>query len=105
METLRETRFTKRYDIVSEEKAGGAVYTPKGLADFVSQQIAAAIEDLTNRTFPSNPRPRNRPWRTSRQPCRAPLSPAEDQDRSLWLRDRSKSPRYCPGPARTTIPR
>ena len=47
MDTLRETRFTKRYDIVSEEKAGGAVYTPKVLADFVSQQIAETVEGLT----------------------------------------------------------
>ena len=42
MGALRETHFTKRYDIVTEEKAGGAVYTPKALADFVSQQMAEA---------------------------------------------------------------
>ncbi len=45
MPTFHPTRFTKRYDIVTEEKAGGAVYTPKVLADFVSQQIAEAVED------------------------------------------------------------
>ena len=47
MEALRETRSTKRYDIVTEEKAGGAVYTPKALADFVSQQILEAVEEQT----------------------------------------------------------
>jgi len=46
MEPLHEARFTKRYDIVSEEKAGGAVYTPRVLADFVSQQITGAVEDV-----------------------------------------------------------
>lgn len=35
-----EPHSMKRYDVVTEEKAGGAVYTPKSLADFVSQQIA-----------------------------------------------------------------
>ncbi len=39
MGTLHEMHPTKRYDIVTEEKASGAVYTPKLLADFVSQQI------------------------------------------------------------------
>ena len=48
MAALRETRFTKRYDVVTEEKAGGAVYTPKSLADFVSQQIANAAGEITN---------------------------------------------------------
>lgn len=47
MRPLRETRFTKRYDIVTDEKAGGAVYTPKALADFVSQQIAETVGELT----------------------------------------------------------
>ena len=47
MDALQETRFTKRYNIVTEEKAGGAVYTPRALADFVSQQIVEAAEDLT----------------------------------------------------------
>lgn len=41
-------RFTKRYDIVTEEKAGGAVYTPKSLADFVSQQITNVSGEMTN---------------------------------------------------------
>ena len=49
MEALRGTRLTKRYDIVTEEKAGGAVYTPRVLADFVSRQIAEAIEDTTTK--------------------------------------------------------
>lgn len=39
MEALRQPRFTKRYHSVSEEKAGGATYTPKILADFVAQRI------------------------------------------------------------------
>ena len=43
MGTPCEPHFTKRYDIVTEEKAGGAVYTPKSLADFVSQQIINAV--------------------------------------------------------------
>ncbi len=36
--------FTKRYRIVTEEKAGGATYTPSGLADFVASQIVAAAD-------------------------------------------------------------
>ena len=47
MEAHSEPRFTKRYDIVTEEKAGGSVYTPKALADFVSRQIAEAVEEQT----------------------------------------------------------
>jgi hypothetical protein len=39
MEALSQPRFTKRYHVVTEEKAGGATYTPKLLADFVAQQI------------------------------------------------------------------
>ena len=48
MEALRRPRFTKRYDIVSEKKADGAVYTPKVLADFVSKQIVEAFEEQTS---------------------------------------------------------
>ena len=48
----REPHFTKRYDLVTEEKAGGAVYTPKSLADFVSRQIAnAAGEKIDGHSF------------------------------------------------------
>lgn len=47
MEALRETRFTKRYGTVTKEKAGGAVYTPKVLANFVSQKIAEAVGKQT----------------------------------------------------------
>ena len=47
MEAVRQPRFTKRYDIVTEKKAGGAVYTPKVLADFVSKQIVEAVGELT----------------------------------------------------------
>ncbi len=39
METLHRSNFTKRYHIVTEEKSGGATYTPKALANFVAQQI------------------------------------------------------------------
>ena len=39
METLRQSRSPKRYRIVTEEKAGGATYTPKILADFVAKKI------------------------------------------------------------------
>ena len=42
MEALPQPRFTKRYTLVTEEKAGGATYTPKILADFVAQQIVRA---------------------------------------------------------------
>lgn len=44
MEALPQPRFTKRYTLVTEEKAGGATYTPKILADFVAQQIVKAAE-------------------------------------------------------------
>src|SRR5215510_7991492 len=42
MEALPQPRFTKRYALVTEEKVGGATYTPKILADFVAQQIVKA---------------------------------------------------------------
>lgn len=48
----RKPHFTNRYDIATEEKSGGAVYTPKSLADFVSQQIAnAAGENADGHSF------------------------------------------------------
>ena len=47
METLHETHPPKRYHIVPEEKAGGAVYTPKSLADFVSRQITDVSGEIT----------------------------------------------------------
>ena len=46
MEALHPPRFAKRYNIVTEEKAGGATYTPKILADFVAQQVVAAAGKL-----------------------------------------------------------
>ena len=50
MEALPHSRFTKRYHIVTEEKAGGATYTPKILADFVARQIVETAGRLpTNR--------------------------------------------------------
>ena len=39
MENLAQPVFTKRYQEVTEEKAGGATYTPKTLADFVARQV------------------------------------------------------------------
>jgi hypothetical protein len=42
MEALPQPRFTKRYHIVTQEKAGGATYTPPILADFVSEQVVEA---------------------------------------------------------------
>ena len=39
MEALQKPPLTRRYRIVTEEKAEGATYTPKTLADFVAQQI------------------------------------------------------------------
>lgn len=50
MDTLHQPFFTKRYNIVTEEKAGGATYTPKILADFVARQIVETAGELpTNR--------------------------------------------------------
>jgi len=46
MEALQQPRFTKRYTVVTEEKAGGATYTPKILADFVAQQIVQAAGEI-----------------------------------------------------------
>lgn len=46
METLIEALPPSRYKIVTEEKAGGATYTPKCLADFVSKQICCAANVL-----------------------------------------------------------
>ncbi len=39
MSPLAQPRFTKRYKIVTDEKAGGATYTPPILSDFVARQI------------------------------------------------------------------
>lgn len=47
MEPSRKPHQAKRFDIVTEEKAGGAIYTPKVLADFVAQQIVDAAGQLT----------------------------------------------------------
>lgn len=38
-------RFTTRYKSVTEEKSGGATYTPAGLADFVAARVLEAIPD------------------------------------------------------------
>ena len=44
---FRDTPHIQRYDIVTKEKSGGAVYTPKILSDFVSQQIVVAARELS----------------------------------------------------------
>lgn len=49
---MRKPVTSKRFKIVTEEKAGGATYTPKILADFVAQQIAShAIFPAGNRSL------------------------------------------------------
>ena len=47
MEPSPKPHQARRFDIVTEEKAGGAIYTPKVLADFVAQQIVDAAGQLT----------------------------------------------------------
>lgn len=42
MEILVEAALNGRYKVVTEEKAGGATYTPKILADFVAAQVVKA---------------------------------------------------------------
>lgn len=39
----------QRYEAVSEEKAGGATYTPQLLADFVARQIVEMAGDLSDK--------------------------------------------------------
>lgn len=39
-------RVARRYEIVTQEKSGGATYTPKILADFVAQRIVEAARKL-----------------------------------------------------------
>ena len=46
METRRQLRSSKRYRLITEEKAGGATYTPKILADFVARQMVQLARDL-----------------------------------------------------------
>lgn len=43
MEAAQQERFSKRYKLVTEEKAGGATYTPKLLADFVAKKITSNL--------------------------------------------------------------
>src|ERR1700730_4532277 len=43
MQSGAQPQFTKRYHLVTEEKAGGATYTPLLLADFVADQIVSSI--------------------------------------------------------------
>ena len=46
MKTFRQSPSTKRYRTVAEQKAEGATYTPKILADFVAQKIVQIAEEL-----------------------------------------------------------
>jgi hypothetical protein len=39
MHSSPQAQFTKRYQFVTEQKAGGATYTPLLLADFVADKI------------------------------------------------------------------
>ena len=48
MLSTRMTNFTKRYQAVTEEKAAGATYTPRGLADFVAEQMIASEPTIEN---------------------------------------------------------
>ena len=49
MESLVEALPRSRYKIVTEEKAGGATYTPKNLSDFVADQIRRAARIPTGK--------------------------------------------------------
>lgn len=49
MKIIEQPRFTKRYEAVSEEKAGGATYTPRLLADFVARQIVETAGELSSK--------------------------------------------------------
>ena len=46
MKTDHQLRSSKRYGLVADDKAGGATYTPKLLADFVARQIVQLAGDL-----------------------------------------------------------
>jgi adenine-specific DNA-methyltransferase len=49
MHSAGQPQFAKRYQLVTQEKAGGATYTPLLLADFVAAQIVACarLEEAT----------------------------------------------------------
>lgn len=46
MKSVAEAKVTTRYKTVTEEKSGGATYTPKILSDFVAQQIVRTTAKL-----------------------------------------------------------
>jgi SAM-dependent methyltransferase len=49
MHSAAQPQFTKRYQFVTEEKAGGATYTPLLLADFVADKIVSCARlEATN---------------------------------------------------------
>ena len=45
MKAQVQSQLTKRYKLVTEEKAGGATYTPKNLSDFVAEQIIEGFDE------------------------------------------------------------
>jgi len=47
MESTQQSRTSKRYGGVTEEKAVGATYTPAVLADFVAKKIAESFQDFS----------------------------------------------------------
>src|SRR6266568_7928016 len=49
MRAAPNLQYKKRYQIVTEEKAGGATYTPPNLADFVATQIIDAADLSTSK--------------------------------------------------------
>ena len=44
MKTISRPFYRTRYAVVNKEKAAGATYTPKELADFVAEKIVEAFE-------------------------------------------------------------
>ncbi len=51
METIARSQVAKRYQLVTEEKAGGATYTPHLLADFVAEKIVSCARFETKNTI------------------------------------------------------
>ena len=49
--TLGGNRVSGRYKYVREEKAGGATFTPNGLARFVARQIVASLSTPKNKSL------------------------------------------------------
>lgn len=51
MPRVSPPRFTARYDLVTEEKASGATYTPPELADFVASEMVREWDRARGRTL------------------------------------------------------